>query len=537
MVLGQPWPGADASARIEALFAPWNRSDAPGLTVGIAMDGETVWRQGYGMASLEAGCALSPSSRLRIGSTTKHMTALLALLLAEDGALDLDRPVRTWLPELEGPGGDPSVRQLLGHRGGSRCYLDLGFIAHGMATPPRGRALAMQARQKGRNFEPDAAVIYNNGGYHLVSEAIERAGGAPFTEQLRARLFEPLGMLDTLLVESDQLIVPGMATPHVPVPGGGWRRGLFPSEEVRGEGGVVSTIDDMLRWVLHLRTRDRFGRPHSWAQLIQPGRLCDGSEGIYALGLLIEDYRGRPVLHHAGGVIGGSSQMLTFPEDGLDVVILANGAPGADPTALAEQVADILLADRLGERLPDAREADAPRLLGHWWSPDSGMVYSISAQDGLLKLSMCGGPPLPLRRLADGRLRLRTGALGDILLAPAPDADGRLVVRFGTSALPHVRVDGDPAAFAPSAAARYRSADADCVAEIRPATKSDEAARLVLGDAHGRTEMLLEPLSDRVALARRQVGQIPFGLCLIRTDDGGFLVGTSRTRFLAFVRD
>jgi CubicO group peptidase (beta-lactamase class C family) len=526
---------SDTPAQLDELFAPWNRSDAPGLAVGITLAGQAIYSRGFGMASLETGTALTPQTRLRIGSTTKHFAALLALLLAEEGALDLDRPIRTYLPELDGPGGDPTLRQLLGHRGGSRCYLDLGFIAHGMATPPPGRALAMQTRQRARNFAPGEAVMYNNGGYHLVSEAIERAGGAPFADQLEQRLFAPLGMSETLLLPSDHPIVPRIATLHVPAPDGGWRRGLFPSEEVLGEGGIVSNVDDMLRWTRHLRNRDRFGTPESWAQLTTPGELADGTAGIYALGLIVDHYRGRPVLHHAGGVIGGSSQMLTFPEDALDIVILANGAPGADPTALAEKVADTVLADRLGERTREARAEDHPALAGHWWSAGSGMVYSIIAHEGALRMGMCAGPSLPLRPDFDGRLRLRTGAIGDIVIDSQPDAAGRLPVRFGCSEHLHERLVADAAQaarFAVAACGRFWCEDAECHAVIE---QTEEGLRLILSDPYGRSEMMLEPLGERVALARRHVGQLPFVLALALREDGGFDVSTSRTRFLAFV--
>src|SRR6185312_13885964 len=214
--------------------------------------------------------------------------------------------------------------QLMQHRGGSRCYLDLGFIGHGMNAPPLGRALAMQVRQQGRNFAPGSAMIYNNGGYHLTSIAIERVGGAPFEAQLKARLFDVVGMPDTVSLPTDHAITPGVATMHTPSRDG-WRRGLFPSDEVRGEGAIVSTVDDMLRWTAHLRARNRFGSTATWGAMTERPRYDDGSLGDYALGLLVGDYRGRPIVHHSGGVIGGTAQMLTFPDDGLDVVILANG--------------------------------------------------------------------------------------------------------------------------------------------------------------------------------------------------------------------
>ncbi|WP_245644022.1 serine hydrolase domain-containing protein, partial [Paraburkholderia oxyphila] len=210
---------------IDAVFSAFNRSDAPGLVVGVALHGQVLYRRGFGLASLEHGVVNTPATRLRIGSTSKHFTALLALLLAEEGKLDLDASIRTYIPELTGPGGEPSLRQLLQHRGGSRCYLDLGFLFHAMAVPQQGTALATQVRQTGRNFVPGEAMIYNNGGYHLVSIAIERVGGDAFESQLKSRLFDPLRMADTASVPSDYVIVPGIATMHMPAADGGWRRG------------------------------------------------------------------------------------------------------------------------------------------------------------------------------------------------------------------------------------------------------------------------------------------------------------------------
>jgi D-aminopeptidase len=213
---------------LDKLFAPWNRSDAPGLAIGVALADRIVYRRGVGLASVESGQALSPSTRMRIGSTSKHFTALLALLLAEEGKIDLDAPICRYVDGLEGPGGEPSLRLLLQHRGGSRCYLDLGFIGHGMAITPPGRALAMQRLQRDRNFAPGEAVIYNNGGYQLATAAIERAGAAPFAQQLRERLLEPVGMPDTLLLPSDLTLTPRMATLHI-ADSGSWRRGIFPT--------------------------------------------------------------------------------------------------------------------------------------------------------------------------------------------------------------------------------------------------------------------------------------------------------------------
>jgi D-aminopeptidase len=531
-------PAKTQTEELDALFAPWDRTDEPGMTVGVVKDGALVYRRGFGMASLEAGVANTPKTRMRIGSATKHFTCLLALLLAEEGKLDVDAAIRTYIPELTGPGGDPTLRQLMQHRGGSRCYLDIGFIGHGMSVPPVGRALEVQIRQRHRNFAPGEAMIYNNGGYHLLSIAIERVGGAPLAAQLKARFFDVVAMPDTALIPSDHVITSGVASMHMPGRDGAWRRGLFPSEEVSGEGGMVSTVDDMLRWTAHLRTRDRFGAPETWAQMTEPPRYADGSVGVYALGLLVDSYRGLATVHHSGGVMGGTAQMLTFPDDGLDVVILANGARAADVVRLAQQVADIVLADRVGPERPTIPAEDFKAALGDYWSPQNRMVYSLFDEDGVLKMCICKATVgAALVAGADGWLIYPAGGLGEIALKP--DGEG-LKVRFGPETLSFERLTEDDAnaeAFAAVALGRYVGDDADTIAVIE---RDGEALVITQSDGLGRLRSRLVPLSPTVAYAR------PSGpVAMLRTaisldvEEGkatGFRLNTARTRDLEFRR-
>ncbi|MGH7022597.1 MAG: serine hydrolase domain-containing protein [Caulobacteraceae bacterium] len=523
--------------QLDALFAPWNRTDAPGLTVGVAREGRLVYRRGFGMASLETCVANSPKTRMRIGSTSKHFTALLALLLAEDGKFDLDAPIRTWIPELTGPGGDPSPRLLMQHRGGSRCYLDLAFVGHGIALTPVGTALKTQTRQAGRNFAPGEAMIYNNGGYHLVSIALERAGGAPFESQLRERLFEPVGMPDTASIPTDHVVTPGIATMHVPTLDGRWRRGLFPSDEVRGEGAIVSTVDDMLRWAAHLRSRGRFGTPATWAALTELPTYADGRTGAYALGLMRGDYRGLATVHHAGGVFGGSSQMLTVPDHGLDIVILANGALGANPVRLAEQVVDIVLADRVSAPAATIPAKDYAALIGDWWSRETGLIYGLTEQDGALGLQICSKamPGMPLTRPAGGRAVLPASGIGEIAL----DLDGAtaegMEIAFGGRSARYRRVAEDGKivpAFAEAVSGRYYSPDADATATI--AMEGDGLA-VHFADPFGGASYALTCLGETVASTKPKPMEI-WGWSALTFEDGGFRLNTARTRNLRFDR-
>lgn len=528
---------------LDQLFSPWNKSDAPGLVVGVALGGAPIYRKGFGLASLEAEAINTPKTRMRIASTTKQFTAFLALLLAEDGRLDLDAPIRQYLPELGGPAGDPSVRLLLQHRGGSRCSVDLSYLANGMRPPPVGSSLSYQVRQRERNFLPGEAMIYNNGGYHLLSIAIERAGAAPFEVQLSNRIFGPLGMLDTTCVASDYLITRGIATLHEKDAQGAWRRGLFPSKEIRGDGAIVSTIDDMLLWMDLLRRRDKLGSPRTWEALTEKPRFPDGSEGHYALGLIVDTYRGLPRLHHAGAVHGGASQMITFPEHGLDVIILANGAPGAEPWTLADGVADIALENQLGERRRFVDATQHADLLGDWFTEQGSVPYKLLDEGGLLKVAVSGNTSgIPLEAVGGGVAVARARGLGPVFVnIRDSSAENSLEIRFGGRSLVYKRGtagDQDCLAFQRMSLGTYYSHDADCTAKI---ALRDGALALELKGVTGSVQSaLIRPLSQRLGILSPATAadtlngaiELSPGAAMVPS----FALNTMRTRALVFER-
>lgn len=363
-------------AALDALFERWNRADQPGLVVGVQHRGRLLYRRAFGMASLETGHANHVATTMRIGSTSKHFLAILLLLLEEDGLLDMDASIGDYIPELQGYGAEPTLRQLLQHRGGTRCHIDMGFIGHGLLAPPEGSALELLRRQNGRNFPPGTAAIYNNGGYHLASLAASRRAGESLAELLKRYLFAPLKMYDTELVPSDYVMTPGIASLHLPGDGQ-WQRGLFPSREVLGEGGIVSTVEDMLKWAAHLHSRNIFGGQRSWDALLDAPAEIDGSPGYYGLGLMQRTYRGVETIRHSGGVIGGSSDLVCVLGENLDIIIMSNGAPNAAPSTLADQIVDIVLGDTLNVPPLNPDPEDYSDWLGEYGSSETGMHYIL----------------------------------------------------------------------------------------------------------------------------------------------------------------
>lgn len=400
--------------QLDELFAPWNRSDVPGLVVGIAQRGQLLYRRGFGLASIEHGLANTPTVRMRIGSTTKHFCCLGIMLLSEEGKLDIGQPVRRYLPELANLNGEPTLLQLMQHTGGVRDPMVTAFFIHGgvYGNPPDGHTLPMMAAMSECNFAPGRRFAYCNSGYTLLSLVIERISGQRWEDFIAERVLRPLGMSSTTLLRSDLDIVPDVATFHFQLPDGRWRRGIFPGDELLGSGGMISTVDDMLRWTAHLRRCDKqVGSAATWAKMLERPVFGDGVSGNYCLGLMHDRYRGVATIHHAGATLGAQCQMLVVPEHELDVVVLTNRMDAAAP-ALALKVLDVVLASALEpvDTPPPAGEFLA--LQGHWYSRSSRSLMSIaaakSAQGSVpeaLQMSLYNAPLSNLQRRGSGLAR------------------------------------------------------------------------------------------------------------------------------------
>lgn len=402
-------------AAIDALLAGLNRNDAPGAVIGVARHGQVVYRRGFGMCSLEHGVVNEPATRLRIGSSSKQFTCLAAFLLAEDGLLDIDAPIGRYIGELQPPQGRPTLRQLMQHTGGLRDYLDLATHAAGLAMQPLGSALAAQVRQTEVNFAPGEGQIYCNGGYHLLSIAIERAAGMRFEEVLKQRIFDPLGLHDTASEPSDMRLISRMATQHVPTATGAWRRGIFPSEEVRGEGGMVSTVDDMLVWLAELRGPHRLGSERAWQQMLDTAVLANGLKSNYACGLWRRVHRGIEIVYHSGNVHGGACQLLSVPAHGLDVVIVTNGAL-VNPVALSYQIVEAMLPAQVKGQ--PARMASARRfkhMAGARYAGPTGLVIGFDTVGKQLGISLQTTAAAPVLRDDGDTLRV---AFEDVAIGP-----------------------------------------------------------------------------------------------------------------------
>jgi CubicO group peptidase (beta-lactamase class C family) len=538
---------AGLTQKLDEIFKPWNRCDAPGAVVGVAQQGKILYRRGFGLASIEHAKANTPTTRMRLGSTTKHFTCLGILLLQEDGKLDIQQPIRTYLPELSNLCGEPTLLQLMHHVGGLRDPMFIAFLLSGgkFSQLPVGAGLQLMARFTERNFAPGEGPLYSNAGYYLLSLVIERLAGTTLEDFFTQRLFAPLGMQDTALLRSDMGIVPNMATLHLPQPGGGWRRGIHPTDEMLGSGGIISTVDDMLLWAAHLRgPHKKFGSAESWSRLLQRPTYRSGQQGSYSLGLMHENYRGVAAFHHAGGTLGAQCQMLIVPQHALDIVVMVNRMDAPAP-ALAYKIVDAVLEGAGLEpvKVPPPA-AEFPAVQGRWFNPRKRTLVSIAPrkiaadQPEVLVLSLYNTPTAVLHRSGEG-LAMPETALGLVEIRKLPEGGA-------APATLDLHIVGEPQSFErlPDAPPTAAELAADLVARYRNAEFGFEVA-IVFKDGKLGIDLLpqygmalweLEPLSADV-LACGQLRANPpsplpsFASLALERKDGkviGFWLSTER---------
>jgi CubicO group peptidase (beta-lactamase class C family) len=387
---------------VDAVFAGLDQCRLPGAAVGIAIEGVPVYRKGFGLAHMELPVLLGPAMRMRIGSTTKHFTCLAFLLLCEDGRATIDDPVGRILPELAPASARVTMRQLMGHISGIRDVPTVSTIVNGFALKiTDAQFLDYYTMITDVDFEPGTRWVYNNGAYTLLTAAIERLSGTSLEEFLRLRILAPIGMHDTLMRRTDEDFVSNSAALHTMDATGVFAKQSY-QLELTGAGGLVSTADDMLRWLRHMDA-PLVGSAESWRLMREPQRLANGHCTGYALGLFSETYRGARIVHHPGGVMGGNAQMIKLPDLGLDISIIVN-RNDVSAAALAYQVIDRCVAGL--EAQPETIDYE-PRT-GSFVAPDRTVVSLSIAGDRQL-MSVNNSPALPLCSIRAGQLR---GPLG-----------------------------------------------------------------------------------------------------------------------------
>jgi CubicO group peptidase (beta-lactamase class C family) len=335
-------PDGAALARVDSIFQRWNSKEAPGCAVAGARNGQPFFSRAYGMADLEHDVPNTPTTIFEAGSVSKQFTAAAIVLLAQEGKLSLEDDIRKYLPEIPDYGTPITIRHMMTHTSGFR---DWGSVA-GISGWPRtsrvhthAHVLDIVSRQRALNFKPGDQYNYSNTNFNLQAIIVDRVSGMPFAEFTKKRLFEPLGMTSTSWRDDYTRIVKGRAVAYA-----GEQNGFstdMPFENVHGNGGLLTTVGDLLIWTQNLET-GKLGGPSFLEMMHRRGVLNNGDTITYASGLMVGRYNNTPEVSHTGSTAGYRAFLARYPQQKLSFALLCNIGT-VNPGGVGHQVADVFL--------------------------------------------------------------------------------------------------------------------------------------------------------------------------------------------------
>lgn len=318
----------------------------PGASVAVAVNGDIVWAEGFGWATLDLRDQVTPATRFRIGHVSKALTSAVVGRLRDQQRLHLDDEVQTHVAAYPRQPWPVTLRQLMGHTAGLQHYANTEWgdkptrhcerAAEGLTLIPNQSLL----------FEPGTQYRYSTYGWVLVSAAVEAAAGDPFFAVAQREVFDPLGMQQTVADEPERAM-PDRATSYYRGNLGGALTTAVDYSCFAGGGAFLSTPTDLARFGMAM-LGDGLLRPATVALLQAPQMLASGASTKYGLGWMLEavDLAGRstPVIGHASRTLeGASTSFLTFPDYGL-VVAASTNMSFADMRSVALAIAAAFVA-------------------------------------------------------------------------------------------------------------------------------------------------------------------------------------------------
>ncbi len=311
----------------------------PGAAIAIVAGGKIVAERAYGLAHLSPPIQVATAMPFAIGSVSKQFTAALILKLVEDGKLGLDDHVAKFLPDLT-QAKDVTVRMLLTHTSGYEDFWPEDYFPAIFSKPTTPLALADKWGRKPLDFPPGTQWQYSNTGYAIAALIAEKAGGAPFFDQLRARILAPLG-----------LTTAGDYNAHGIPPGGptGYQRyGFGPPRPAPldqpgwsfGSGELSMTAHDLALWDISLIDRSLLS-PASYTALETEAVLPDGKHTGYGLGVQVGTKSGHRYIAHTGEETGFVSSNVVFPDDHAAVAVLTNQDASRAASLIAASVSRV----------------------------------------------------------------------------------------------------------------------------------------------------------------------------------------------------
>jgi serine beta-lactamase-like protein LACTB, mitochondrial len=319
-VASQPY--AEARANADKVGNELLARGIPGLAVAVAVDGHLVYAEGFGYADLEERVPAWPTTKFRIGSISKTLTAAALMQLVEQGKVDLDAPVQKYVPSFPDKGAKITSRMLGGHLAGIRHYKGDEFL---ISQHYNSVLDGLKIFENDPLISPPGTEFhYSSYGFDLLSAVIESASGENFLDYMQRHVFTPLGLIDTMPDENSEIIEQRSRFYDLNKNGADENAPYVDNSYKWAGGGFLSTPEDLVRFGLAL-LHPGFLTEDSLRLLFTSQKTTSGKETGYGIGWFVgKSQSGQRIYQHSGGSVGGTSQLILYPDSGVVVALTTN---------------------------------------------------------------------------------------------------------------------------------------------------------------------------------------------------------------------
>ena len=317
------------------ITAEMKKRQIPGLALAVVRHGKVIKLKSYGLANIQHNVAATPDTVFDTASVTKPFTATAIMMLVEEGKIGLDDKISRYIPNASETWRDISVRHLLSHTAGLKAEF-MPTLKGRWLTDYTTAEMFEAAAKLPLDSAPGDRYRYSDTGYFLLGLIIEKASGKRYGEFLAERMFKPLGMTSTTLL--DQWAIIKNFTPGYAMSDGQLvHNRRYSQVELAPSYGILSTASDFAKWVVALNLGRLVSQP-TREEMWSPVKLNNGLDNNYGLGWNLDEIRGHRVVEHAGGT---GTIIFHLPEDKLSVIVLTNLALGSsnNPRGIAHATA------------------------------------------------------------------------------------------------------------------------------------------------------------------------------------------------------
>ena len=314
-------------------------SKVPGMSAAVSVNGELIWSEGFGYADLENGIPATKHTRFRIASISKPITAAALALLYEQGRIDLDEPIQTYLQDFPKKKWEITLRMLASHQAGVRTYVDDEFLNNKHFDSVSDGVDIF--REDTLLFKPGTQYSYSSYGFNLISEVIEKVSGVKFLKYMQQNVFKPLGMKSIIADHTDSLISHRSRFYSISEDSKILNSTFVDNSNKWAGGGFISNTEDLVKFG-NAQLNGSFLKEETVKLFTTPIMPSNGEDTNYGLGWFSGfDNFGHHWIGHAGGAMGGRSVLIIYPDDNIVVALATNLGPAKMPVEEAQKISNI----------------------------------------------------------------------------------------------------------------------------------------------------------------------------------------------------